>query len=144
MILALLRHSVLPHEAKICSRTLDGFARLLFSPWYHQLYKARRIVMKLRMEIPALHVYFVWQQIQYRSKDKFTKNMKATYCFCVTWRQRKQKICSCFLKSSIFAPIDLNLWTLIETTNNMYIPNKIFIQITNTFCHGIDYPHDTA
>ena len=37
-----------------------------------------QILMKLRMEIPVLHAYFVWQPIEHRSTVKVIKNIKTT------------------------------------------------------------------
>ena len=38
-----------------------------------------QLLMKLRMAIPVLHAYFVWQPIKHRSKVKVIKNSKSTF-----------------------------------------------------------------
>ena len=87
--------------------------------------------MKLRMEIPVLHAYFVWQPIEHRSKVKVIKDIKTPvwpitfkpeivetsgwlqnvvdentyqkYLASLNWRQIKHTIFACFLNSPSLA-----------------------------------------
>ena len=59
-----------------------------------------RMHMKLRMETPVRHFYFVWQQVEYRST--VTKNMKKKQLpFLCHVTSNKTYDFACFMNSSI-------------------------------------------